>query len=276
MSTEGLVAIDNGGYSVCVATKNGAFSFPSEKGFYKERNLESMHGNFDYVMEYGGEKYMMGTLAKESKFPLQMHTQTKANKFYDLSVYMALALVGYDVNKLIVSVPISQHNEEEKNDIVKRLLGEKEVILNGNKSKFYIEEVKIAPESVSAFWLNRPVGKVRWLDWGSRTIGYGTTIYEKNEMKFLDKESGTFEKFGIDAKKLEEIEETSLADYVGGMLTALWNKDDKVYHLGGGTHRLGVMKQMNNYFSNGEILPEADLVLVKGMYILGRGVMGID
>jgi hypothetical protein len=276
MLSEGLVAIDNGGYSTCVATKSGVFSFPSSKGLYKKRTLESTHGNFDYVLEFNGEKFLMGTLASESKFPLQMHTLTKANNFYDLSVYMSLALVGYDINKIIVSVPISQHTEHEKTEIVHRLLGPKEVILNGKLFNFHINEVKIAPETVTAFWCDRPLGKTRWIDWGSRTIGYGTTIYEGKDLKFLDKESGTFEKFGIDAKRLEEVEEHSLADYVGGMLTALWDKEDQVFHIGGGVNRTGVMERMKTYFKNSEISDEADLVLVKGMYILGRGVMGID
>lgn len=273
---EGVVAIDNGGYSTCVATKSGSFSFPSKKGVYNPRSLESVQGNFDYVLEYEGRKYMMGTLADESKFPLQMHTESKANDFYDLSVYLALAMVGYDVNNIVVSVPISQHNESEKHDIITRLKGNKSIILNGKSVEIFIKDVRVAPETVSAFWWEKPKGKVRWIDWGSRTIGYGTTFYDGLDLKYSSKESGTFDKFGLDAKDLADYEEEALADYVGGKLLSLWDKDDIVIHLGGGVRRTNVIDRMSYYFKNGSISNDSDLSLVNGMYELGKGVFEID
>lgn len=272
----GVVAIDNGGFSTCVASKKGSFSFPSKKGVYTPRSLESTQGEFDYILEYEGKKYMMGTLADESKFPLQMHTDSKANDFYDLSIFLALALVGYDENKIIVSVPISQHNEIEKQKLIDRLKGKKEIVLNGEKLCINIKDVKVAPETVSAFWWEQPEGKVRWLDWGSRTIGYGTTIYDGKDLKYSSKESGTFEKFGLDAKDLEDYEEEGLADFVGGKLLSVWNKDDVVIHLGGGVVRDNVILRMYEYFKNSKVANDSELVLVNGMYNLGKGVYEIE
>lgn len=269
-----FLAIDNGGYSTCVREGNNFHVLPSAKGMYKEMNLRSKHGDFDYILEVEGKKYMMGTLAVESKFPLEMYTDSKANMFYELSVLLAVFLYGKKDNVIMVSVPISRHNEEEKEIIKRRLEKKWEVVVNGKKKAFEISKVLVAPETVSAFWVDTPRGKTRWVDWGSRTVGYGTTINNSNEMKFINKESGTFEKEGMGAKSVEREEVEYLAEYVAGKLLALWDREDRVINIGGGLFKGDIVKFMKGYFPNSGTVNNPQTYLVDGMYKLGLEVLG--
>lgn len=268
-----FLAIDNGGFSTCVCDGENVYVLPSSKGLYRGRNLVSRHGDSDYVLEVGGEKFLMGTLADESKFQLEMYTDSKAHKFYDLSVLLAVALYGGKENIVMVSVPISQHNDREKGLLRDRLKGFWELEVNGEKKSFRIEDVLVAPETVSSFWLEQFKGKIRWIDWGSRTVGFGTTINENNVLRFLDLESGTFEKFGMGAREVEEEEVEYLAEFVAGRLLAKWDKNDRVINIGGGVYRQGLIESMQKYFKNSEVVKNPQTYLVKAMYVLGERVL---
>jgi hypothetical protein len=68
--SSGLIVVDDGGSSTCVITKNGREQFPSVKGFYGNRNLTEANGKYDYIVDYKGQRYVMGTLAKyDCKYP---------------------------------------------------------------------------------------------------------------------------------------------------------------------------------------------------------------
>jgi plasmid segregation protein ParM len=230
-------------------------------------------GSHDYIVEFKAKKYMAGTLAQtESRFPMQMHTRSKQHLFYDLSIMIAIHQFGYDKNYLITSVPISMHQEGEKEGIRKRLVGEWSLVINGIERKFTIEDVKVAPETVSAFWINEREGKTRFLDIGSRTVGYGTTIKEGSIMKYIDSESGTFMGKGLEATETTNFEE--FADYLAGKLLALWDDKDKVYLLGGGAKNMIIVHQFKKYFKNAEVMENPQIANAKGMYLLGRNVYG--
>jgi plasmid segregation protein ParM len=269
----GVFACDNGGYSTCVVTAKCFNQFPSVKGEFRERALVNPQGSHDYIVEYKSKKYMAGTLAQtESRFPMQMHTRSKQHLFYDLSIMIAIHQFGYDKNYLITSVPISMHQEDEKEGIRKRLVGEWSLVINGIERKFTIEDVKVAPETVSAFWINEPEGKTRFLDIGSRTVGYGTTIKEGSMMKYIDSESGTFMGKGLEATETTNFEEFS--DYLAGKLLALWDDKDQVYLLGGGAKNMTIVNQFKKYFKNAEVMENPQISNAKGMYLLGRNVYG--
>src|SRR6185437_14465054 len=235
--SSGVIVVDDGGHSTGVVTKNGQEMFPSVKALYGDRNLTDVSsGKYDYVVEYKGEKYVMGTLAKyDSRLPLQMHTDTKQHLFYDLSVLVGIHQFGYLQNYLITSVPIGMHNEEEKSGRIARLKnpGSHTITVNGIKKTFRIEDVKVAPESAVAFWINEPQGESRYIDLGSRTIGYATTINENGVIRFIDSESGTFKGKGLEALNVS-YNPKSLADFICGRLISMWNKEDVVHLLGGG------------------------------------------
>ena len=272
----GVIAIDNGGSSTCVVTKDIKENFPSVKGFYGSRTLTEISGKHDYIVEYEGEKYVMGTLAKyDCKYPLQMHTSTKQNIFFDLSTLVAIHQFGYSINYLVTSVPISMHVEDEKEGIIERLIGDKTITVNGLKKSFSIMDVKVTPETAVAFWMNEPLGKTRYIDLGSRTIGYATTIYEDNTTRFIDSESGTFKGKGLEALS-DDYNQKALADYICGRLSSMWSNDDNVYLLGGGALDNILVENIKRYFNKATVMDNPKMVNAVSMYLLGRIVYNMS
>lgn len=268
--TNGVVAIDNGGNSTCVVTKNTKECFPSVKGLYGNRTLTDVNGKYDYIVDYEGKKYVMGTLAKyDCPYPLQMHTDTKQNIFFDLSALVAIHQFGYSVNHVILSVPITMHNDEEKFGIIERLVGSHTITVNGHRKSFTIMDVKVAPETAVAFWINEPQGKNRFIDLGSRTIGYATTLYEDGVNRFIDSESGTFKGKGLEALN-DSYSQEALADYICGRLMSIWNKNDNVYLLGGGALDNELVDNIKRYFPKSSVISNPQMANAVGMYILGR------
>jgi plasmid segregation protein ParM len=270
MINNGVIAVDNGGHSTCVVTKDVKEKFPSVKGHYVKRNLEDVSGKYDYIVDYEDERYVMGTLAQyDCALPLQMHTETKQNIFFDLSILVAIHQFGYNVNYLVTSVPISMHNEEEKYGLIQRLIGDHTITVNGRRKTFNIMDVKVAPETAVAFWIKEPEGKSRYIDIGSRTIGYATTIYEDDVTRFVDTESGTFAGKGLEALD-SNYNQKGLADFIGGRLSSKWKKDDNVYLLGGGAFDKILVERIKEYFPKAVVLDNPQMANAIGMYLLGR------
>lgn len=270
MTNSGLISIDNGGHSTCVITKEGAENFPSVKGKYGNRTLTKVSGKHDYVVDYQGERYVMGTLAKyDCQYPLQMHTDTKQNLFFDLSTLVAIHQFGYSINYVVTSVPITMHSDEEKQGIVERLIGDHIITVNGSRKSFSVIDVKVAPETAVAFWLKEPHGKSRYIDLGSRTIGYATTIYEDDITRFIDTESGTFNGKGLEALE-GDYDQKALADYICGRLISKWKRDDNLYLIGGGALDSQLVGYIRDYFPHATVLDDPQMANALGMYLLGR------
>lgn len=273
--SSGLIAIDDGGHSTCVVTRNGQEMFPSVKGVHGERNLTEPMGKHDYIVEYKSQKYVMGTLAKfDCEYPLQMHTDTKQHKFFDLSILVAIHQFGFANNYLVTSVPIAMHTEDEKRGRIKRLEGEHTITVNGHTKTFYIMEARVAPETASAYWIKEPQGKARFIDLGSRTIGYATTISENGITRFLDTESGTFYGKGLEANK-GSYNSLALADYICGRLISKWKRDDDVFLLGGGALDSDLVSSIRDYFPKSSIVDNPQMANSIGMYLLGKVVFNI-
>lgn len=273
--SSGLIAIDDGGHSTCVVTKSGQEMFPSVKGIFGERTLTKVSGKYDYIVDYEGKRYVMGTLAKyDCQYPLQMHTETKQHPFFDLSVLVAIHQFGYSNNFVITSVPITMHNDIEKNGRIRRLEKQHTITVNGQTKTFNIMEMKVAPETASAFWISEPQGKTRFIDLGSRTIGYATTISDNGETRFLDTESGTFYGKGLEALD-NGYDARSLADFICGRLIAKWKREDDVFLLGGGALDSDLVSSIRDYFPKSSIVTDPQMANAKGMYLLGREVWGI-
>lgn len=268
--SSGVIAIDDGGSSTCVITKDSSEKFPSVKGVYGDRTLTDISGKYDYIVEYRGEKYAMGTLAKyDCQYPIQMHTETKQHLFFDLSILVAIHQFGYSNNYVITSVPISMHNEEEKNGRANRLIGTHRITVNGISKTFQIMDVKVAPETAVAYWIDEPQGKTRFIDLGSRTIGFATTINEDDSIRFIDTESGTFKGKGLEALN-DDYDHNALADYICGRLVSKWNSKDNVCILGGGANDDKLVSSIKRYFPNSRILNNPQMANAIGMYLLGR------
>lgn len=272
MLQSGLISVDDGGNSTCVVTKNVQEKFPSVKGLYGNRTLTDATGKYDYVVEYKGEKYVMGTLAKyDCRYPLQMHTKTKCHTFFDLSILVAIHQFGFASNYLVTSVPISMHNDNEKSGRINRLRGEHTITVNGKTKSFHIMDVKVAPETAVAFWINEPSGKSRYIDLGSRTIGYATTMYEDGVTRFIDTESGTYNGKGLEALG-EDYNQKALADYICGKLMANWKENDDVFLIGGGALDESLVSSIREYFPKSSVIDNPQMANAVGGYLLGRAV----
>lgn len=275
MLQSGLISVDDGGSSTCVVTKNGQEKFPSVKGLYGNRTLTDVSGKYDYIVDYKGQKYVMGNLAKyDCRYPLQMHTETKQHLFFDLSILVAIHQFGFATNYLVTSVPISMHNDDEKFGRIERLLGEHTIVVNGHSKTFQIMDVKVAPETAVAFWIQEPQGKSRYIDLGSRTIGFATTIHENGETRFIDSESGTLKGKGLEALG-EDYDQQALADFICGRLMVDWKGNDKVYLLGGGALDEELVSSIREYFPKTQVLENPQMANAMGMYLLGRVVYDI-
>lgn len=272
----GLISIDDGGSSVCVITKHRQEMFVSVKGLYGKRNLTNANGKHDFVVDYLGKSYVAGSLAKyDCAMPLKMHTDTKQHIFFDLSVLIAIHQYGYLSNNVIVSVPIEMHTEEEKQGRINRLKGSHTVVVNGVSKTFAIADVKVAPESAVSFWVNEPSGKAKFIDLGSRTIGFASTINENGENRFIDMQSGTIFGKGLEALG-KQYDSSGLADFICGELLAKWDMNDKVFLLGGGSLDNELVEQIKTYFPKAEVMQNPQMANAIGMYNLGRVVYGMD
>ena len=271
----GVIAIDDGGSSTCVVTRNTQEMFPSVKGLYGVRNISSLNGKHDFIVEYENEKYVMGDLAKyDCAIPLEMNSKTKQHLFFDLSVLVAIHQYGYLQNYLIVSVPIRMHNENEKSGRIKRLKGTHTIIVNGVSKTFFIQEVGVAPETASAFWINKTEGFTRYIDIGSRTIGYATTVYENGSTRFIDTESGTLFSMGIQSLE-EHYSPQGLGEFIHGKLSKVFKPDDTIYLLGGGALDKELVTTLTKYYPNIKVMDNPRMSNAKGMYELGRNTYGL-
>ena len=273
--TIGVIAVDDGGDSTCVTTKKGVELYPSVKGIYGVRNISEVKGKYDFIVEYKNEKYVMGDLAKyDCAIPLEMHSETKQHLFFDLSVLVSIHQYGYDQNYLIVSVPIRMHTKEEKQGRVDRLKGVHTLTVNGITKTFTIMDVKVAPETAVAFWTHRFKGKTRYIDIGSRTVGYATTVYEGEVTRFIDSESGTFFSMGIQALD-EHYTPDALGDYIIGKLSKIFKNTDKVYLLGGGALDERLVERIQSYYPSARVMDNPRHINALGMYELGRAAYGL-
>lgn len=271
----GIVAIDDGGSSTICVTKNGIEVFPSVKGFYGNRTLTQVTSKYDFIIDYKGDRYCGGDLAvHDCDYKMQLFSKSKQHDFFDLSVLIAIHQYGYSTNKIIVSVPVKMHTEDEKNGRITRLKGSHTITVNGEQKTFAITDLKIVPESASAFWCNQPKGKSNFIDIGSRTIGYSSVINNQDGVRFLNTESGVFKK-GIELLG-DNYNSKALAEFLHGNLSRIWNKNDKVYLLGGGALDANLVTCIKEHFPNSEVMEEADMANVNGMYSIGRILYGMD
>lgn len=271
----GVIAVDDGGYSTGVVTRERQEMFPSVKGRYGVRNITEVKGKYDFIVEYNGEKYVMGDLAKyDCAIPLEMHSETKQHLFFDLSTLVAIHQYGYDQNLLMISVPIRMHNNKEKLGRIRRLKGEHTVIVNGRTRTFNITDVKVAPESAVAFWNKKVEGVSRYIDIGSRTIGYATTIFENGVTRFIDSESGTIFAKGISALG-EQYTPEGLGEYIYGTLSKIFKPDDIVYLLGGGSLDKKLVQVLRTYYPKAIVMENPQMANALGMYVLGRNAYGL-
>jgi hypothetical protein len=275
---KGLVVVDNGGQYTKVKTKDVLDVFPSSKGVLSNQlNLTRSLGKHDYIVEFEGRKYACSDFSDEADYQLKMFTTSKQHTFFDLSILIACHQYGYDENYVVTCVPVHNFNQDEVMGIKQRLIGEKEIVVNGLRKVVKIKDVVVSAEGTCGFFIHPFKGKVRWVDIGSRTINYITTINKEGKSYFLNKESGTFEKAGFDAKNIQSTNDAeNLAEYIAGTLLSMWNENDVVVLLGGGANSIGFYSKFKQFFKNTSVINNPQTSNVEGMYLFGKKVFSHD
>jgi hypothetical protein len=269
--TTGIIAIDNGGYNTKILseTMRHPVSISSRKAYGHNRfKFQTTYPEGTYKIFWEGKWYFMGMLMLESRNQLTGYTHTKATDYFILSILQAIALYGYDVNKVVTSTPISRYSEDEIEAITNRLLGKHELEINGKEYSFEIVDVIVAPETSTAFFALMPEGKVRWLDLGSRTVGFATTINENGFFMPIELESGTIEKEGLDIRN----DITDFSEYVENLsmeLNRVWDTEDYIIAFGGGAEIPELVRELKMHYPNLHVAEEPLFLQVRGMLELG-------
>lgn len=272
----GLIVVDDGGSNTVVVTRNVIEIFPSVKGIYGNRTLTQVTSKHDFIVEYKNEKYVLGTLSKfDCEYPLQIFSKSKQHDFFDLSVLTAIHQYGYSSNYLVVSVPVKMHTEEEKQGRIRRLRGSHTLTVNGVTKTFLVADVKVSAESATAYFVDKPSGMTRFLDIGSRTVNFSTSLCIDGNCRMIDTGSGTFFDKGLEALG-EGFNAKALADYTCGQLLAKWNSDDVVYLLGGGALNEELVQHIKFYFPNLQVMDDPITASARGMFNLGVIGYGMD
>ncbi|MEK4565171.1 hypothetical protein MKX54_10905 [Alkalihalobacillus sp. FSL R5-0424] len=241
-----IVGIDWGNSSVKVCGPNGIDKFPSAIGEYWERNLESTHGRDDMVFEYNGRKGFAGTLAIESDFGSSIMGSTKNHEDALLRVLLALHRYEYAGSyRIVVGQPIDTHNEKEKEEIKRMVVGSHWIRVNGEEKRIVIDECQVAAEGVASFWSAPVDGLVRIIDLGSATCNCGSLL----DKRYLNKDSFTLH-FGMETINTTDIGEITRGIYAS--TSKRWKRDDCVLIVGGAAERL--LEPIMSYYPNASLI----------------------
>jgi plasmid segregation protein ParM len=244
--TNTIMGIDAGNYETKVCTVNGANSFLSDIGEYRERKLDDSFGKDDIVWEYKGEKGFGGTLARfESEFGGTIKGKSKAHPEALLRILIAIHKHGGTNNNIIVGQPIESHDVNEKNKLKELIKGEHTIIVNGQTKTFKVDNVEVAPEGPSAILASPVQGLVRLIDIGSGTTNFATLM----NLKRIDKDSWT-EQIGTEIMRNKDPKE--MAKKIKRIISGTWNIFDEIYLTGGGAH--AVHSHLTDLFPNCKIL----------------------
>lgn len=226
-----ILGIDAGNYHTKVVSDKRIFKFPSDIGEYRQLNLDVNHGEYDMVVEYHGQKYFAGTLAKyESEFGSTTYGDSKAHLDAKLRVLIAVYLACKDVLnvQIVTGQPIGKHREKTK---IKRMLeGMHTLTINGLTKRFTIERVEVAPEGAAAYWTFKQGGKIRIIDVGSGTINCATIL----DGRYVDRESFTLP-FGVNTTQLGV---EYLSKGILRTITSKWNDQSPIYVIGGSAEKI--------------------------------------
>ncbi|GMA65962.1 ParM/StbA family protein [Alicyclobacillus fastidiosus] len=197
-----LVVVDAGRYGTKTVADGVRDWFPSVIGEYRELKLTRPWTHHDMLVEFNGEKYYVGEIArKESSGAATLMLDTKVTFDTKLLILTALhrTLPADSTAIVVTSVPIASQNELEKLHMKKLLLGTHTIEVNGEEKTFHIPRVEVGIECAVAAW---SLGKHRkghflGVDIGSRTVNF-TAIMNG---QWVDRLSGTLP-FGTETEKI--------------------------------------------------------------------------
>lgn len=191
-----LVAVDTGRSGTKVVTDGSRDYFPSVLGEYRELRLERKMARTDMEVEYKGQRYYIGEVAREESFSgAQLMVKTKAH--HDTKMFALAALHRVVPNGahlfVVTGEPIDNHTAGEKLRMKQLLLGTHEVTVNGEAKRFDIVRVEVAAEGATAGWALRRAGRFHVIDAGSRTVNFATM----DGGRWIDRLSGSMD-FGLE------------------------------------------------------------------------------
>lgn len=280
----GIIAVDNGGLNTKVFSEKmpKAISISSRKAYgHNNLRLTKSLGEGTYKIKWKDAYYFLGSLILESDAEMNGYSNTKAKPFFILSILQAIALYGFAKNKVVTCTPFSRYTDEERDNISNMLIGKHVLEINDQVFKFEVTDVLVTSETSPAFFVDMPEGKVRWLDLGSRTVGYSTSHYVPDEgiLDLLDKESDTIEKEGLDINRLHNASIGKFRQYVDNLskeLNRKWDEDDFMIVFGGGALNENLVTALKEEYPNAYISDDPLHLQVRGMLEIGIAEFGRD
>lgn len=191
-----LVAVDTGRSRTKVVANGTRDVFPSVLGEYRDLRLERRMKRTDMIVEYGGQRYYVGDVARdESVAGAQLMIPSKAHLDTKIFALAALHRVCRDKSAvfLVTGEPIENHTAGEKLRMKQLLLGTHVVSVNGEQKSFDVVRVEVAAEGATAGWALRRPGRYHLVDVGSRTVNFATM----ENGRWIDRLSGSMD-FGLE------------------------------------------------------------------------------
>lgn len=235
MSSRLILGVDAGNYKAKVAGVHGIDSFKTNICNWFERDVEETFGQDDMEFEIGNRKGYAGTIAQfEDEFgdgttygDTKAHEDTKIRILLAVYRYIEKYCRGIDRVCLVTGQPINRHKEGEKSKIIDMLIDTHDFIVNGNRVKFTIEDVKVAPEGSAAFW-SESQQSMKIVDVGSGTVNLATIV----DKRHIHKSSSTMNA-GVETLRNKDDHE-ALARAIYQFATKLkWKNTDTVFTCGG-------------------------------------------
>lgn len=289
--TVGIVCIDNGGKNTKVFNQDmeKPLVISSKKSFGHNNDPfgSQTYPDGTYKIKWKEKYYFFGLLMADSRRQMSGYSNTKSTDYFILSVLQSVALYGYDINYIVTPTPWSRYSEEEMQLINNRLIGDHELEINNETYEFRIEESIVAPETVIASYAKKPDGKHRWVDLGSRTVGYGTTFGNKDKkyFKIISEECDTIEKEGLDIRNVLDRGDEDLKDYsreyienIYNDLSRDFNDDDAGTIFGGGALVKSIVDELLKRYPNFKVDEDPVTLQVRGMmeFALSSEAYGSD
>ncbi|MGG0667686.1 hypothetical protein ABE073_04070 [Lederbergia citrisecunda] len=252
-----ILGIDAGNYKAKTVGEYGVDNFHTNICEWFKRNIKESFGADDMEFVIDGQRGFAGLLAKhEDEFGGSMYGDSKAHQ--DTKTRVLLAIYRYmnkyqihnDRFSIVVGQPFSKHTTEEKNVIKGMLSGHHEYVVNGDHLSISIDNIEVATEGGSAYWINQAKGLARYIDIGSGTVNAITVL----NGKIINSSSETFN-FGT-----ETVKNKSLAALANGIIRNTsqlnWKREDAVF-LGGGVAEI-IKPLICQYYMNAQVLDTSE------------------
>lgn len=278
--TRGIIAVDNGGDNVKVLSDSMDeplfFKSAKSKGSIKDLSDPILAPELDsHVVEWNGNVYLTNYRTAQSRFSMTGFKESKTDDFFILSVLIAVAKHGYDINLLCTCVPYYTYKKNEVDKLRSILVKNHKISIDKVDYEFVIEDILVAVEAQSGHFYLQREGEVTLLEIGSRTVGYATNklikIPNGNDINIpIREKTGTISRKGVQIGNLAEEEIVDYANSVYAELSSIIDEKDKIVAFGGGVMIPKVKETLGKVFETIEFVDDPLFVQVKGMFEMAK------